>query len=69
MQIIWNDTDAMIEVGSPKNRERIFNFFYDLDVNLFAQKKNLLKVKNLEDMHAGYKEGAFFILFKEVVPW
>ena len=38
----WINTDAMIEVGSPKI-ERIFNFFKDLDVNLFAQKKNWLK--------------------------
>ena len=59
----------MIEVGFPKNRERIFNFFYNLDVNLFAQKKNWLKVKNLEDMPADYKEGALFIPFKEVLPW
>ena len=59
----------MIEVGSPKNRERIFNFFYDLDVNFFAQKKNLLKVKNLEDIPAVYKGGTSFIFFKEVEPW
>ena len=65
----WINTDAMIEVGSSKNRERIFNFFKDLDVNLFAQKKNWLKVKNLEDMPASYKEGSLFISCKEVVPW
>ena len=65
----WINTDAMIEVGSSKNRERIFNFFKDLDVNLFAQKKNWLQVKNLEDMPASYKEGSLFISCKEVVPW
>ena len=59
----------MIEVGSAKNRERIFNFFKDQNVNLFAQKKNWLKVENLEDMPASYKEGSLFISCKEFVPW
>ena len=65
----WINTDAMIEVGSAKNRERIFNFFKDQNVNLFAQKKNWLKVENLEDMPASYKEGSLFISCKEFVPW
>ena len=56
----------MIEVGSPKNIERIFNFFYDLDVNFFAQKKNLIKVKNLRNIPAVYKEGTSFIPLEEV---
>ncbi len=59
----------MIEVGYPKNRERIYNFFYDPNVNLFAQKKNWLKAKKSIDITTDYKEGSFFIPFKEVVPW
>ena len=68
-RVDWVSTDAMIEVGSLKNGEKIFNFFSKIGVNLFSQKKGWARVENLNDMPNSYKEGSLFITFKENVPW
>ena len=65
----WESTDAMIEVGSLKNGEKIFNFFSKIGVNLFSQKKGWARVENLNDMPTSYKEGSLFITCKENIPW
>ena len=65
----WEATDAMLEVGSLKNAEKIFIFFKKINVNLYSQKNNWAKVRNLEDMPSSYKEGSLFISCKPNVPW
>ncbi len=65
----WTNTDAMIEVGSLKNAEKIFNFFNKIGVKLYSQKQGWDRVENLEDMPTSYKEGSLFITIKENVPW
>ena len=65
----WLNTDAMIEVGSLKNGEKIFNFFNEIGVKLFSQKQGWARVETLNDMPTSYKEGSLFITCKENVPW
>ena len=65
----WLETDAMIEVGSIKNAELIFNFFESEKINLFSQKNCWSKVEKLEDMPSSYKDGSLFISSKLCVPW
>ena len=65
----WNNTDAMIEVGSQKNGEKIFSFFSEINVNLYSQKKNWHRVQTINDMPSSYKEGSLFITCKNNVPW
>ncbi|MDC3118626.1 FkbM family methyltransferase [Prochlorococcus sp. AH-716-K03] len=65
----WTNTDAMIEVGSLKNAEKIFNFFNKIGVKLYSQKQGWERVENLGDMPTSYKEGSLFITCKENVPW
>ena len=65
----WKDTDAMLEVGSLNNAEKIFNFFNTMNVNLFSQKNNWFRVKKLDDMPSSYREGSLFISCKPNVPW
>ena len=59
----------MIEVGSLKNAEKIFNFFNKIGVKLYSQKQGWDRVENLGDMPTSYKEGSLFITSKENVPW
>lgn len=65
----WTNTDAMIEVGSLKNAEKIFNYFNKIGVKLYSQKQGWDRVENLGDMPTSYKEGSLFITIKENVPW
>ncbi len=65
----WENTDAMLEVGSLKNAEKIFYFFKKINVNLYSQKSNWAKVRNLDNMPSSYKEGSLFISCKPNVPW
>ena len=65
----WQNTDAMIEVGSQKNSELIYEFFKDIKINLFSQKNSWNKVDSIQDMPRSYKEGSLFISNKKSVPW
>ncbi len=65
----WQNTDAMIEVGSQKNSELIYEFFKDIKINLFSQKNSWNKVDGIHDMPRSYKDGSLFISNKKSVPW
>ena len=60
----WSNSDAILEVGSISNSERIFNHFKDSNINLFAQSLSWQKVSSLSDMPSSYKDGSLFISAK-----
>jgi len=65
----WINTDAMVEVGSDKNAEIIYNFLKSIEVNMFSQKIGWDKVDSLKNMPFSYKDGSLFITNKTSVPW
>ena len=65
----WCDFDAIVEIGSKDNAQRIFNFFTNTNVNMFSQKNNWEKVDRLGDMPFGHQDGSLFISTKNVMPW
>ena len=65
----WNNTDAILEVGSFKNAEKIFHHFRDSNINLFAQSLCWQKVLSVSDMPTSYKDGSLFVSSKETMPW
>ena len=65
----WATSDAILEVGSMTNAERIFNHFKNSDINLFAQSLSWQKVSSLTDMPSSYKDGSLFISAKVDMPW
>lgn len=65
----WQKTDAMIEVGNKNNAIALYDHFRRLGVNMFAQKLNWQKVKSVEDVPVGYKEGSLFVSMKRQMPW
>lgn len=65
----WATSDAILEVGSMINAERIFNHFKNSNINLFAQSLSWQKVSTLTDMPSSYKDGSLFISAKDEMPW
>ncbi len=65
----WLKTDALIEVESETNADLIYWHFKKLGINLFSQKNNWQRVKNIKDMPRGYKEGTLFLTSKNEMPW
>ena len=65
----WVNTDAVVEVGSPENAEKIFNHFSGSGLRFFAQKSNWAEVTTLEDMPVSYKDGSLFITRREGMDW
>ena len=65
----WSGTDAILEVGSTSNAQRIFNHFKQSNINLFAQSLAWEKVTSLSDMPSSYKDGSLFISAKAEMPW
>ena len=65
----WNDTDAIVEVGSADNAEAIYSHFSQMGFKLFAQKVNWKKVAKLDQMPTSYRDGTLFITAKEQMTW
>lgn len=65
----WNKTDAILEVGTLTNAEKIFHHFCDSHINLFAQSLCWQKVASVSEMPTSYKDGSLFISSKDKMPW
>ncbi|WP_168728412.1 FkbM family methyltransferase [Cylindrospermopsis raciborskii] len=65
----WQGTDAIVEIGSASNAEKVFHHFSKLAVNLFSQKRAWQKVNSVEEMPFSYKDGSLFISSGDVMPW
>jgi FkbM family methyltransferase len=65
----WVRCDAIIEVGSEKNAERIFEHFRGTGVNLFAQKIGWNRVNQLDQVPTSHREGSLFISRQSEMPW
>lgn len=66
---IWQETDALLEVGTPENAERIFEHLHGQGPSLFAQKIGWRQVTSLEDMPTSYRDGTLFLTGKAEMPW
>lgn len=65
----WQGTDAVVEIGSQENAERVFAHFEALPVNLFAQKNGWHRVAQLSDLPTSHRDGSLFISVKDAMPW
>lgn len=65
----WASIDAVVEIGSVRNAELVFSHFEQIGVNLFAQNQNWNRVRSLEDMPTGYRDGSLFISCRGSMPW
>ncbi|MFM7546335.1 MAG: FkbM family methyltransferase [Synechococcales cyanobacterium] len=65
----WQNTDAIVEIGSPSNAQKVFEYFSSAGINLFSQKTGWNQVSSLEDMPLSYKDGSLFISVKDAMPW
>jgi FkbM family methyltransferase len=65
----WQNTDAIVEIGSLNNAQKVFEYFNNTDINLFSQKTAWNKVSSLDDMPLSYKDGSLFISLKDTMPW
>jgi FkbM family methyltransferase len=65
----WSDTDAIVEVGTKENANRILDHFRGSPVRLFAQKIGWRPVAKLEDMPFSHRDGSLFISTKASMSW
>lgn len=65
----WRDCDALIEVGTQENAEKIFNFYKNTNIKLFSQKNSWKQVNVVDDMPSSHRDGSLFITMKDTMPW
>lgn len=65
----WQNTDALVEVGSTSNAAAIYGHLAARGVNLFSQKTNWQLVGDLDDMPGSHHEGTLFVTCRSEVPW
>lgn len=68
-QQAYDHLDIVLEIGTKKNAEAIYNKLKDTNINLFAQKNGWEKVASLDDMPTSYRDGSLFISSKDQMPW
>lgn len=66
---LWSGVDAMIEVGTPENAQKVFRHLTAIGVNMFSQKAGWGPVATVEDVPVGHQEGSLFITTKTAMPW
>ncbi len=66
---VWAATDAVLEVGTPKNADAVFAKFNGSDVGMFAQQLGWKRVTRLEDMPTSHRDGSLFLSSKSEMPW
>ncbi len=65
----WTNTDAVLEVGTAGNAQKIFDYFKGSSVKLFAQKIGWEQISNIGDMPTGHRDGSLFLSTKPQMPW
>ncbi|MEI8173106.1 MAG: FkbM family methyltransferase [Deltaproteobacteria bacterium] len=65
----FNNTDVIVEIGSPENAEAIYKHLTSICVSSFAQKIGWQRVTSFSEMPINYKEGSLFLSKKPVMPW
>jgi FkbM family methyltransferase len=65
----WQNTDMIVEIGSPENAAAIYEHLDRFRINAFAQKLGWAMVNRVEDMPVSYKEGSLFITSKPRMSW
>lgn len=65
----WAKTDAIIEVGSAKNAEMIFDHLNQIGVGMFPQQINWQRATSVEQIPTNYKQGSLFISTSNQMNW
>ncbi len=65
----WRKCDAMLEVGSTNNAERIFNHFQKAGVPMYAQKIGWNRVLAPNHIPTSHREGSLFISSRAAPPF
>ena len=65
----WTNVEMILEVGTEKNAEIIFEYLNEINVNMFSQKTGWNKVSNLADVPTSYKEGSLFLSVADEMSW
>jgi FkbM family methyltransferase len=65
----WTNVEMILEVGTPKNAQIIFEYLNSIQVNMFSQKIGWSKVSNLSEIPTSYKEGSLFLSIENEMTW
>jgi FkbM family methyltransferase len=65
----WQNTDALIEIGSAANARAVFEHFQHSRVRFFAQKIGWGLVQELDHLPTSHREGSLFLTCKNEMPW
>ncbi|MBF0269676.1 MAG: FkbM family methyltransferase [Alphaproteobacteria bacterium] len=66
---VWQATDALAEIGTHENAQRLFEHFNRIGVSIFSQKIGWQRVRSADDIPVHYSEGSVFISTKAAMPW
>jgi len=65
----YETTDFLVEIGTPENAKKIFDYFEGSKISLFSQKINWKRVSKFEELPFSHREGSCFISGKTEMNW
>lgn len=66
---VWAGVDAMVEIGTPENAERVFAHLQGSPVRLYSQHLGWGPVTMAAEMPTSHRDGSLFMTVGEGVPW
>lgn len=66
---VWAGVDAMVEIGSEENAERVFAHFRNSPVRLYSQHLGWGRVGTVAEMPRSHRDGSLFMTAGDGVPW
>ncbi|MEQ8345790.1 MAG: FkbM family methyltransferase [Sneathiellaceae bacterium] len=66
---IWAGVDAIVEIGTPENAERVFAHFDGTPVRLYSQHLGWNRVEAAAQMPTSHRDGSLFMTTGDGVPW
>lgn len=65
----WASKQAVMEVGTEASAQRLYDFFMEAKVNLFAQKIGWKKVCSVKDMPFSHRDGSLFVSSADTISF
>ncbi len=65
----FETTDFLVEIGTPENAKKIFDYFEGSKISLFSQKTNWKRASKFEELPFSHREGSCFVSGKTEMNW
>jgi FkbM family methyltransferase len=65
----WLGREAVVEIGTPENAQRVFKHLRSINVNMFPQKIGWMRADSVDQLPTSHREGSLFLSTAALMAW